>query len=240
MKLASLRTLALVALNLVVAVAAHANPITFSTSAVAPITIGPSSDTVELYSNSTVLPDLGSITFQTGNVFIGNSPIADQIISFSFSDMVTINGITQNITISGQDNVTTGPDTITIFSGNPVAFGDLSLQLNGITFSGGGSVGENIPFTLSADLTQTPEPASFALLASGIKRHCTDQPLSPSRQSLTPGRGMAPSRSSAPFSRKLKKSVTYLAKGSRPRLPLSFRTSSPTSACHPASKHQHT
>ncbi len=166
MKLADLRSFASAAFFLLAAIAARATPIDFNATSVAPITIAPSSDTIALDIASSTLSGSGNYILQTGNFYVGYSPIPDQIIAFSFPDTVTLNGITQDITIFGENNVTAAVDFITIFAGTPVSFGDVTFQLDQ-TISGSGGVNQNVPFSLSADVSQTPEPSSLALLGTG-------------------------------------------------------------------------
>ncbi len=166
MKLAALRSFASAAFCLFAHIVAHATPIDFSAASVAPITTAPASDTIALDAATGTLPGSGHYEFQTGNFYVGYSPIPDQTIAFSFLDTVTLNGITQQITISGENNVTAAVDFITIFAGTPVSFGDITFQLNQ-TISDSSGVDKNVPFSLSADISQTPEPSSLALLGTG-------------------------------------------------------------------------
>lgn len=166
MKLAALRSFASAAFCLLASIAARATPLDFSATAVSPITLGASTDTVALDASASTIPGNGNYIVQTGNFYVGYSPIPDQIIAFSFLDTVTLNGITQDIAVFGQDDVTAATDSVTIFAGAPVSFGDVTFQLDQ-TVSGNGGVGQNVPFSLSADISQTPEPSTLVLLGTG-------------------------------------------------------------------------
>lgn len=166
MKLAALRSFASAVFFLLAAIAARATPIDFSAASVSPITLAPSTDTIALDAAASTIPGSGHYIVQNGNFYVGYSPIPDQTIAFSFLDTVTLNGITRDITIVGQDDVTAATDSVTIFAGAPVSFGDVTFQLDQ-TVSGSGGVGQNVPFSLSADVSQTPEPSSLALLGTG-------------------------------------------------------------------------
>ncbi len=124
-------------------------------------------DNVSFSGFSSTINDGGKLTFLSGSFYVGNSPIDDQTIFFSFFTPVTINGITQNIIVSGEDDVTLAADTLLIYAGAPVFFGDLKFTLDAASTSAG-SVYATLPITLTADVAQTPEPASIALLGTGV------------------------------------------------------------------------
>ena len=110
---------------------AVADPIDMSSSPVSSIALSPSSDTVSLNSGSvTADPSAGLFTFQTGDFVVGYSNIPDQVISFSFQDTLTLNGITEILTFDGQAAVTSSADTLTISGGPAATFGNelLSVQ----------------------------------------------------------------------------------------------------------------
>ena len=172
MKSASLRNLAasasaLVVLTLFSATSAKADSISISSTAVAPITLTPSNDTLSFPDSSVLAPGSGTVTFATGTFYVGNSPIPDQITQFSFITSITVNGITKNITIFGEDDVTTATDVAIIYAGAPIQFGDVTFTLDTFTTDPGG-VGANLPIELAADVTATPEPSSILLLGTGL------------------------------------------------------------------------
>lgn len=147
---------------------ALADTITVTSGALPTMTLCPSNDSINVNAGHATLSGPGSVVFQTGNFYVGNSPIPDQVIPFFFNDTVTINGVSRTFSISGQDDVTSAADTFTIFAGAPVDFGSYILNLNAST-STGNFVGQNLPLNLTADITaQTPEPASLLLLATGL------------------------------------------------------------------------
>lgn len=82
------------------------------------------------------------------------------------NDTITLNGVTKTITIFGQNNVTDTADVLTIFAGTPVYFGSYEFTLEASSYNGT-AVGQDLPLDLSA-IVATPEPATFALLGTGL------------------------------------------------------------------------
>lgn len=148
---------------------AFADPITITSSALPTMVLNPSNDSIIIGARTTTLAGPGSGVFQTANIYIGNSPIPDQVIPFFFNDSVTINGVTRTFSIYGQNNVTEAADVISIFAGTPVDFGSFLFTLNGST-STPGYVGQKIALDLTGHVTvaQTPEPATLLLLVTGL------------------------------------------------------------------------
>lgn len=148
-------------------VAAYAD--TVSLGPVSTFTLGPASDTLGFNASSETVTDPGTFT-QTGTFYIGDSEIPNQTVSFTFNDDVTVNGITQALTFSGQDVVTTGPDTLILDALGPVDFGNVALSFAGVSVEGAGQVGQSLPVTLDGSLAPaaTPEPSSLALLGTAL------------------------------------------------------------------------
>ncbi len=146
---------------------ASADTVSFNSQLVSSIPLSPSSDAFSLNNDSgTIDTTQGAFTFQTGDFSIGDSQIPDQVITFSIQDTLTFNGITQTLTFNGQDAVTTAADTLTIFGGSPVAFGDDLFTLQTFTLSSA-NMGD-FPVELQGTITPTPEPGSLLLLGTGI------------------------------------------------------------------------
>ncbi len=148
---------------------ALANTINITSSAPPSFGLNPSSDAISLSVGNATLSAPGNVIFQTGNISVGNSQIPDQIIPFSFTDIISINGISRTVTIFGQNEVTTTADLITFSAGAPVNFGSYVFTLNSSSYSAT-EIGQNIPISLSANVSAapTPEPASLPLLATGV------------------------------------------------------------------------
>ena len=155
-------------LTLFSATSAKADSISISSTAVAPITLTPSNDTLSFPDSSVLAPGSGTVTFATGTFYVGNSPIPDQITQFSFITSITVNGITKNITIFGEDDVTTATDVAIIYAGAPIQFGDVTFTLDTFTTDPGG-VGANLPIELAADVTATPRALKHP--SSGNRPH---------------------------------------------------------------------
>lgn len=148
---------------------AFADSITITSSAIASTTLNPSSDSISLDAGSATLSGPGSVTFQTGNILAGDSEIPDQLVSFFLYDTITINGLSNTITIFGQDNVTSAADIITLSAAAPIQFGSYLFTLDSSTYTIN-AIGENIPVNLSGTVsaTPTPEPATLSLLTTGV------------------------------------------------------------------------
>lgn len=141
---------------------------TISASAVSSFTLGSSADTLSFNSSSETVNASGVFT-QNGTFDVGNSNIPNQTISFTFTDDVTVDGVSKNLIFQGQDVVTTGPDTLTIDALGPEHFGNIVLSFGSFTVEGNGTVGQSLPVTLSAsEVSPTPEPGSIALLGTGL------------------------------------------------------------------------
>jgi hypothetical protein len=174
----------LLALGLAAASTAEASPIVTTAGAVGLQTIAPSADSISLNAGSSSLSAGTGVAFQTGDFLIGNSPIPDQNISFTLSDTLTINGVTQTITIDAVDEVTTVLDTLVISAGTPTVFGTVSFTLDPLTLTGN-AVGEDVSIRLAADLANVPEPGTLALFGSALiglgilrRRKTADAPVS--------------------------------------------------------------
>ena len=158
---------ALLALTLSLCSCALAGTLTLSSTAVPTQSLAPSHDTLSLQAGSVAISGPGDFAFQSGDFFIGSSPIQDQDIPFSFNEAVTLIGVSQTITIFGDDSVSQSVDVLHIHAGTPTLFGGYLLTLDSAAYSGTW-VGEDVPLTLSGQITATPEPGSLILLGSGL------------------------------------------------------------------------
>lgn len=138
---------------------------TISAGAVANFTIVPSADSLSFNASTETVTVPGTFT-QGGTATFNISSFANQLIPFTFVDAITVNGVTKDLTFSGENNVTPSLDTVTINALGPVEIdGDL-LTFNSVSVQA--SSPGSLPVTLSASVTATPEPSSFALLSTGL------------------------------------------------------------------------
>jgi hypothetical protein len=152
--------------------AAHADTITFGS--VSPISLTPSADVLSLSAGSATVTTPGTVS-QSGDLNIGNSQIPDTDVPFTFTDSVTVNGNTEILTFTGDDDVTTAADTLTINALGPVSIGGDVLTFGTVTFVGT-DLGDN-DFSLTASVTgggspnipaAVPEPSALVLCGTGL------------------------------------------------------------------------
>ncbi len=145
---------------------ARADSITVTSTGFPTTTFSSGGDTGSLNDGSvTVDPTTGPFVFQTGDFIIGNGTTPDQVVPFTFQDSITIDGITQDLTFSGQYAVTDTAHTLTVFEGSPVQFGNETFTLMSSSISGT-APGQDVPVDLQASVT--PEPGTFVLLGTGL------------------------------------------------------------------------
>jgi hypothetical protein len=142
--------------------------ITASGASVNPI--APSADSIMLNaaSNSYNVALPATVVVQTGTFTVGNSPGVVQDIPITLTQSVTINGDTQTVTITGDDNVTLASDVLTL-NASTTNFPGAGLTLTTQPFiSSPGGVGAVINFNLQGTVSSAvPEPASLTLLGVG-------------------------------------------------------------------------
>ena len=146
---------------------AFATTITIASTATPTTTLAPSSNSFSFNSGSVNASAPGDIVFQTGSFTRGSVSLSSQIIPFSFSDTITLNGVTRTITVIGQDSLTLDSDTLTIQAGTPVSFGNYTFTLDATTVTAT-TVGQAMPLSLSATVSLVPEPASLTLSGIGL------------------------------------------------------------------------
>jgi hypothetical protein len=158
--------LAALASLLFVSVSAYAD--TISAGPVSVFTLNPSSDTLTFGASSEDVSGPGTFA-QAGTFYIGDSEIPDQTVPFTFTDSVTVNGITQDLVFTGKDAVTTGPDVLTLYGLGPVYFGNTELDFSSLSVTGNGTVGQSLPVDLDATVTEpTPEAPTLALVGMAL------------------------------------------------------------------------
>jgi hypothetical protein len=161
------RFFALSAFVVATAIAGHAD--TVSASALSPVSLTPSADSVSLDASSASFTGNGSFT-QTGTFFVGDSGSLVGTYLTSLTDSITINGITQGVTLNVTDVVNQDVDYFTLVQAAPASFGDLSFSFDNYT-SPSLPANSSSPITLTGTITPTaatPEPSSLLLVGSGI------------------------------------------------------------------------
>ncbi len=146
-------------------VAAHADTITF---AGASADLSPAADTL-VYTGSTqnfTLSFSGSTVSQVGTYMAGYSGTLTTIISFSFMEDVTIDGITKTLTFTGTDNLSQYENIITLDPLGIVQFGLVAADFHGNTRIVTDESDQ--PFNMVVSLVQTPEPSSIMLCGTGV------------------------------------------------------------------------
>ena len=144
---------------------AQADTVAFS--GVPTFVISPSADTYGLAAGSSTVSSGGTVT-QAGTFYEGHSGNLVEDIPISFTEAVTVDGITRNLTFTGDDDVTLSYDTLTINALGPVAFGADILDFAGST-GGQGSVTSSVPLTATFTAgAVTAEPSSLTLLGTGM------------------------------------------------------------------------
>ena len=151
---------------------------TASATAVPLINLPPSNDALSF--NAANMTFSGSSFFeQDGTFFVGNTPgtvMGDHF--FSLTDNITIDGVTQSVTINFDDLVTTDEDFLTIAASGPINFGNFTLTIDSTEADGPANttqpisiVGDIEPVTgssSSAPPSAVPEPGSLVLLSTGM------------------------------------------------------------------------
>lgn len=114
---------------------------------------------------------LNPLTFIVG--FTG--PNSEGSYSFSFSQPLTINGLTQMLELSGTIDITAGLDSIHILSSTPLTynFDTFSVDVNVLPMDIAGDWGATCDFLraefiVTQDCNPVPEPATISLLGLGI------------------------------------------------------------------------
>jgi hypothetical protein len=147
--------------------AAHADTVTYGS---VPVTgIPGTGDSISFTSG---LADVvGGVVSQAGNFILTAAMVPQAVYNFTFQDSVTVGGITELLTFSGQDDVTDTADTLTIFALGPINFGTATLDFQAVNFDA--TLLGSFPIDLSANVSgvippTVPEPSTLALSATGL------------------------------------------------------------------------
>jgi len=157
------------------AVVANADPVTvsYSSSGLGPLSF--QADTFSLTGQSGTLTLDSSATttaaVNTATLFVGNSGLFDGSEPVTLTYLLTVDGITEAVTQTATWTITPSEDSfVTVAASAPVLFttadGSWNVTLDAYTVPGS-NFGLNSQQT-NADFVPTPEPASLALLGSGL------------------------------------------------------------------------
>jgi hypothetical protein len=161
--------------SLVAVSSASADPIRLRTTGV---TVTAENDAVTLFPSILDLSlepvSTGSVGFQLGgNFHVDFSPSVSPPHPLMLTQLITIDDVSQLVTLTGELSITPMVDTLSIFDTPAIAFnvgsrGTLFLRLQGTTAST--RVIGDFPFAIAGTVSgtsPTPEPASLLLLATG-------------------------------------------------------------------------
>lgn len=148
--------------NLITIAAPGAGPIA-PAGAPDSFTLNAASNTFNLVNNVAT-----AVGFQTGFFNINYSNFNGTSWNFAFTELLTINGDTQAVSFAGNLLVTLSVDTLTFYAGPEYSFAGASVYFQPMSISVPGRSAGQTAFTMMADVTPTPEPATLALLGLGL------------------------------------------------------------------------
>jgi hypothetical protein len=130
----------------------------------------PSADTLTINASTETISIPGVFT-QTGVFDLGHSGSLVATVPLTFTDTITVDGITQSLVFTGEDIVTLTVDTLNINALGPTVFGDVSLSF--LSFTTGSADLVELPVTLTANVSSTttattPEPSTFVIFGTGL------------------------------------------------------------------------
>jgi hypothetical protein len=143
---------------------AHADMVT--ASAVPTFTILPSADTLSFSAITRNVSVPGSFT-QPGVFIGGDSGSLVQTVPFTFSDTVTVDGVTRVLNFTGTDNVSSTLNFLNINRVGPVTFNSVTVTFGPVTASTT-VIGQAVPLNLNGALVSTLEPSSVVLVGGSL------------------------------------------------------------------------
>jgi hypothetical protein len=167
-KMPKLRLAAAVLATVSIGFAAIANATPYSTSGVSSVIIAPSADAIDLAPGSGTLTTPDIYALNVGTWVIGDSGQLTTTIAGALLETLSVGGDTIAISIPFSLDVTPAQDTLTIDLGGTYSVGGATMTLLATGPLFGTAVGQSIPFTINANFTSVPEPASLALLGAGL------------------------------------------------------------------------
>ena len=153
------------------ALPAQADPIVVATTAFGPLTPASTLDSFSLEAGSYTFNIPSTGIFQTGDfIVVSDNNYVAGTKPFNFTENVTVNGITQTVSFSGNIELSDTADTLTFNPGSAQSFGSILFTPLGLSISAT-DTGSH-PFSLQASIASTatpiPAPGTVWLMLTGL------------------------------------------------------------------------
>ena len=140
---------------------------TISVAGTPATTIGTSGDSIRLLAQSQTLAFSSNPTlFNLQTADFGINYSTSQTIAVTLFENVTINGITRSVAFNFTDFINDAADTLVLAPGAMTQFGNVRFQVMGTSITAS-SLGGHL-FTVQANVSDVPEPASLAIFGLAL------------------------------------------------------------------------